>query len=232
MGLLNFFFESDEKNTKDKVVTKPKLTETKQKEIVTAKHSVGECDITGQTLWTVDAKETVNVEVPIEDANRYNEQLVSKIASDIKAKFNDNTPNYLNFFSSVQEMIANGGEIKGSTSVAFSIFKNIGLTKESLLISANKYRDIINNEKISFNNAYEKAFIEEVTKPSETVESNKKLIQQLTKQIDELNQKNGEIISQIEKSKVQLNEQKLVYMFNIGIIEQATNDQIEAITNI
>ena len=81
-------------------------------------------------------------------------------------------------------------------------------------------------------NAYENAFIEEVTKPSETVESNKKLIQQLTKRIDELNQKNGEIISQIEKSKVQLNEQKLVYMFNIGIIEQATNDQIEAITNI
>ena len=58
------------------------------------------------------------------------------------------------------------------------------------------------------------------------------MIQQLTKRIDELNQKNGEIISQIEKSKVHLNEQKLFYMFNIGIIEQATNDQIEAITNI
>lgn len=231
-GILGFFFETEENKTKDKAIAKPKLTKTEQKEVVTAKHSVGECETTGQTLWEIDAKETVNIEVPVENANKYNEQLVSKIASDISSKFTDKTPNYLNFFSSVQEMITNGGEIKSATSIAFGIFKNIGLSKESLLISANKYKDIIKGEINNFDKAFNEAYDIEVTKPLTQLQQNTNEIELLTKKINALNQENVTISAKVEQSKTQLSEQRLVYMFNIGIIEQATNQQIETITNL
>lgn len=113
--------------------------------------------------------------------------------------------------------------------VAFSGLAAAGLTKDKLVSTAQRYKEIVEREMSEFNNAFDAMCAEQVTKPQQQAEEKAKKISELSTQIAQLSNEVTELKSQALSNSQKLSDKKNGFI----LAGTAQKDEIEGeITNI
>jgi predicted nucleic acid-binding Zn-ribbon protein len=145
-------------------------------------------------------------------------------------------PDYYEFMKMCETLEAHIKDERARLSATYASLTIQGLTKEKLLDSANKYREIINHDKTHFEKiANEKSEKEighkkkELVSLEETIKHHSEMIQKLTKEITESQAAIGRLKTTIQEEEGKLHRNKQGYLLACEAMTRKISDDITKI---
>jgi uncharacterized coiled-coil protein SlyX len=148
-------------------------------------------------------------------------------------------PDYFEFFKTMETLEAHIPDEKARVSATFSSLAIQGLTKQNLLETAKKYKEIIEQDNLNFESALNtKAKSElgdrniKLKNLEQKIASNAEMIQKLTKEISEAQVTMGQIKNEILEQENKLNKNKNGYQVACNAILNKITTDIQKIETI
>jgi len=141
-------------------------------------------------------------------------------------------PDYFEFYKMMETLEVHIHDEKARLSATFASLSIQGLTKQTLLDTANKYKVIIEKDKLDFDRAFREKLKAEVGKRQQDLESlqkkisdNSELIQKLTKEITESQILIGKLKSEVTEQEQKLTQNSNGYQVaSLAIINKISTD--------
>lgn len=125
---------------------------------------------------------------------------------------------YFEFKQAVQNMNGIISDEKTKFVTTFIVFKQQGCEKIKLIESADHYIEVIKNEKDKFNKELTVAFEKNVTTKLKQVDENKKKLEELAKQITEINTTNLQLSQEAQQAEMEIRTKEANFMASADII--------------
>jgi hypothetical protein len=168
--------------------------------------------------------------------NQAEAEKFEKYFDNLFEKANFPGPDYFEFSKTMETLEAHIPDEKARVAATFASLAIQGLTKESLMDTAFKYKDIIEKDSVNFENALEvKAKAELGDRHStmsaleEKIKLNSEKIQQLTKEISESQVKMEQVKNEVLEQENKLNKNKQGYQLACHAIITKISEDIQKI---
>ena len=145
-------------------------------------------------------------------------------------------PDYFEFYKMMETLEAHIPDYKARLSATFAALSIQGLTKDKLLETAAKYKDVINNDRFNFERVLSDKLKNDVgqrkdqlTSLEKQIESNSQEIQRLTKEISEAQVNMGKLKIEIIDQENKLNKNKNGYLVACQAVINKINSDIQKI---
>ncbi len=143
---------------------------------------------------------------------------------------------YLKFKQSIQSLSAMNMDASAAYKAAFATASTMGLTKDRLIKSANKYLGILSNESVSFSDALKSQIDANVNSRESMISQleariaeNKSKIKELEQQISLFQQKIDNVDSDIEQAQLKINTARDKFKKSFETINNTIKQDIEHI---
>jgi len=111
----------------------------------------------------------------------------------------------------------------------FNVLKSTGLTKQVLLDTAKRYKDIVVNELNAFLNTFQQTYKQQVDDKQALIDQKAKQMQQLSEQINVLNQEMLSIQTEMNQNKIKLSSKKEGFQIAALNKQKSIQDEIDKI---
>jgi chromosome segregation ATPase len=188
---------------------------------------------------TEKSEKTVHTQVRVSPQQTLNSEDLDKFEKHFEKLFDQANlpgPDYYEFMKMSETLEAHIKDERARLSATYASLTIQGLTKEKLVESANKYRDIINNDKTQFEKiANDKAEKEigqkkkELLNLEETIKRHADMIQKLTKEITDAQGAMGTLKTTIQEEEGKLHRNKQGYMIACEAMAKKISEDINKI---
>jgi hypothetical protein len=196
-----------------------------------------------ETTSTTQHSNNVNVttnnshtEVPRTSLSQAEAEKFEKYFDQLMDKANLPGPDYYEFFKTMETLEAHIHDEKARLSATFASLSIQGLTKDKLIETAGKYKEIMEKDKANFEKALGDKINAEVVKRNndlqtheKKIQANSELIQKLTKEITEAQSLIGKLKGEIIEEENKLASNKNGYMMACAAVINKISSDIQKI---
>jgi chromosome segregation ATPase len=154
----------------------------------------------------------------------------------LKSKHNDSTFDYIKFKQSVEALKNLDMDVATAYKSAFATAMTMGLTKDTLLKSANGYAQVLEYEKESFAQALKgqidekiQGRREEVNKLAQKIEDHKRKIQELEREISIFQNRIDNVDQDVESANAKIEETKAKFLEAYDVLNTHITEDIDLI---
>jgi hypothetical protein len=172
----------------------------------------------GVSSTFLSQEQKISNEVASNPLNHAEAEKFEKYFDNLFEKANLPGPDYFEFYKTMETLEAHIPDEKARVSATFASLAIQGLTKKNLVETAKKYKEIIENDNLNFENALnEKAKSElgdrnlKIKSLEQKIVGNSEQIQKLTKEISEAQVMMGQIKNEVLEQENKLNKNKHGY---------------------
>jgi hypothetical protein len=177
-----------------------------------------------------------NSELPRTQLSAADEEKFQKYFDQLMDKANLPGPDYYEFFKMMETLEAHIPDEKARFAATFASLSIQGLTKDKLIATANKYREIMENDRSNFEIALNNKFNVEVGRRQQEIVSfekkiqhNADMIQKLTKEITDLQIQIGKLKTEMTEEENKLSLNKSGYMVSCAAVIGKISSDIQKI---
>jgi hypothetical protein len=193
-----------------------------------------------ETTSTTDSKNVTtnnsHTEIPRTTLNHAEAEKFGKYFDQLMDKANLPGPDYYEFFKMMETLEAHIQDEKARLSATFASLSIQGLTKEKLIETAGKYKEIMEKDRVNFEKALADKINAELGKRNndlqgfeKKIQANSELIQKLTKEITEAQSMIGKLKGEIIEEENKLSANKSGYMTACSAVISKISSDIQKI---